>query len=242
MTEELATTPLPTLTAKEFFERIDAAQPAVAVFDCDGTLWGGDAGVGFMKWSMESGLLSREAGDWIDARYRAYLRGEVPELAICGEMVQIYRDLRESELRQAAHIFFESTIRPQIFPEMSELCHKLLEKGVTLWAVSSTNNWMIEDAMRDFDIPAERVLAARVRVVNGLVTDELMDVPTDEGKAVSLKRSGVPHPDAVFGNSIHDAAMLAIAKHPFVVNPTIALRELATVENWPVFQPRLANA
>ena len=242
LAQETATSPLSTLTAKQFFQRIDSAQPTVAVFDCDGTLWAGDAGVGFMKWTMDTGLLSREASNWLDAQYRAYLRGEVPELAICGEMVQIYRDLREAEVREAAHTFFESEIRPHIFPEMSELCDQLRKKNVTLWAVSSTNNWLIEDAVRDFGIPADRVLAATVRSVNGIVTDELIDVPTDEGKAASLTRRGIPNPDAVFGNSIHDAAMLAIAKHPFVVNPTVALSELAVVEGWPVFQPRLANA
>jgi phosphoserine phosphatase len=190
---------------------------------------------------MDSGLLSREACDWMDARYRAYLRGEVPELAICGEMVQIYRGLREAEMRQAADAFYARAIRPHIFPEMRELCHRLNEKGVTLWAVSSTNSWLIEAAMHDFNIPAERVLAVRVRVANGLVTEELLDVPTDEAKAVSLARNGVEHPDAVFGNSIHDAAMLAIARQPFVVNPTVALSELAAVEGWPVFQPRLSD-
>ncbi len=191
---------------------------------------------------MDSGLLSREACDWMDARYRAYLRGEVSELAICGEMVQIYRDLREAELRRATHTFFERTVRARIFPEMLELCHQLQTQGVTLWAVSSTNNWLIEDGVKDFGIPAERVLAARVRVTNGLITEELLDVPTDEGKAQSLARAGLEHPDAVFGNSIHDAAMLAIAKHPFAVNPSAALGARAVAEGWPVFQPKLAHA
>ncbi len=241
LAQELITHPIATLTEAEFFTQVESAQPVVAVFDCDGTLWGGDAGVGFMRWSMDSGLLSREAGDWIDARYRAYLRGEVSELAICGEMVQIYRDLRETELRQAVHTFFEKTIRPQIFPEMAELCDRLHKKGVTLWAVSSTNNWLIEDAARNFGIPAERVLATRVQVTNGLITEELLDVPTDEGKAASLVRSGVERPDAVFGNSIHDAAMLAIARCPFAVNPTSALSEFAAAQGWPVFQPRLQH-
>lgn len=242
MAQEIAARPSSTLTATQFFERVETAQPNVAVFDCDGTLWAGDAGVGYMKWTMETGLLSREASDWLDARYRAYLRGEVPELPICGEMVQVYRDLRESELRQSAQAFFDSIIRPQVFPEMQELCEKLHRRGVTLWAVSSTNNWLIEYAVRDFGIPAERVLATCVRFANGIATDELLDVPTDEGKAASLKRRGVANPDAVFGNSIHDAAMLAIAKHPFAVNPTIALSELAGAEGWPIFQPRRADA
>lgn len=237
MEQELTPRKILTLTSSEFFGLVEAAQPAVAVFDCDGTLWDGDAGVGFMRWSMETGLLSREACDWMDARYRAYLREEVSELAICGEMVQVYRGLRDAELRQAAHTFFESSIRPQIFPEMREMCCRLEGKGVTLWAVSSTNSWLIEDAARLFGIPAERVLAARVRVVDGLATEELLDVPTDEGKVASLTRCGVAHPDAVFGNSIHDAAMLATAAHPFAVNPTEALVELAAKKGWSIFQP-----
>jgi phosphoserine phosphatase len=242
LAQQLISPKISTLTSSEFFRLIDAAQPAVAVFDCDGTLWSGDAGVGFMQWSMESGLLSREACNWMDERYRAYLRGEVSELAICGEMVQIYRDLREAELRQAVHVFFDAMIRPNIFPEMSELCRILQERGATLWAVSSTNSWLIEDAMQHFGIPAERVVAARVRVANGLVTEELLEIPTDEGKAESLVRRGVAHPDAVFGNSIHDAAMLAIAKHPFVVNPTTQLTDFAAIQGWPIFQPGPVHA
>lgn len=241
MAQEVISKPITTLTTAEFLAQVEATEPKVAVFDCDGTLWGGDAGVGFMRWSMSSGLLSRDACDWIDARYRAYVRGEVAELAICGEMVQIYRDLREAELRQAVHTFYEAAIRPQIFPEMMQVCQQLLKKGTTLWAVSSTNNWLIEDAMRDFGIPPERVVAAAVRVVNGLITDEVLNVPTDEGKAESLVRLGVAHPDAVFGNSIHDAAMLAIARRPFAVNPTLALIEVAAARGWPVFQPKLPN-
>ncbi len=214
-----------------------ALRPSIAVFDCDGTLWTGDAGSAFMKWSMETGLLSRDACDWMDDRYRAYLRGDVSELAICGEMVQIYRDLRETELRAAARTFYDLHIAPRIFPVMKQLCADLKASGTTLWAVSSTNNWVIEASVEHFGIPAERVLAASVRVVEGLITAEIIDVPTDEGKAVALARSGVPKPAAVFGNSIHDAAMLAIAQHPFAVNPTPALLEAATAHGWAVFQP-----
>ncbi len=242
LAQQLITPKVSTLSSSEFFRRIDNLQAAVAVFDCDGTLWSGDAGVGFMQWSMESGLLSREACNWMDARYRAYLRGEVSELAICGEMVQIYRDLRDSELRQAVHTYFDEMMRPNIFPEMREACNRLQQRGTIVWAVSSTNSWLIEDAMQHFNIPAERVLAARVKVTNGLITEELLDIPTDEGKVQSLARVGITEPDAVFGNSIHDAAMLAIAKHPFVVNPTAELTEIAAVQGWPVFQPGPVHA
>lgn len=190
-----------------------------------------------MNWSIETGLVSREATDWIDARYRGYLRGEVSELAICGEMVQMYQRLRESELRRAAKTFFESRIERNIFPEMLELVDELRARGVTIWAVSSTNNWVIEEGVKRFGISPERVLAACVEVRDGVVTDLVRDVPTDAGKVTALIRVGVTVPDAVFGNSVHDAAMLAIARRAFPVNPTAALLERSAAAGWPVYFP-----
>lgn len=228
---------LQALTTEEFHAAIFALEPSVAVFDCDGTLWSGDAGTGFMNWSTETGLLSREAADWLDARYRGYLRGDVSEVDICGQMVQVYHGLRESEVRRAAAEFFASKIERNIFPEMRTLIAELQKKGVEIWAVSSTNGWVIEEAVRRFDIPANRVLAARVAIENGVITDRVIDVPTDEGKVAALKVKGITQPGAVFGNSVHDAAMLAIARRAFPVNPTAALEERSAAEGWAVYFP-----
>jgi len=236
----LQTPPVVRLTTPEFFASVLAPRPALAVFDCDGTLWGGDAGYGFMVWSLESGLVSRNASDWIDSRYRLYRTGEVSEAAMCGEMVQIYAGLREDELRKAAAEYFHSEIEANIFPEMRELVAQLRAGGTEIWAVSSTNNWLIEEGVREFGIPASRVMAAQVRVKDGLITSELIDVPTGEGKATSLARAGVASPDAVFGNSIHDVAMLATAKRAFPVNATPALLQIAGDKGWPVYYPESA--
>jgi phosphoserine phosphatase len=225
------------LTTSQFRRAVLDLEPKVAVFDCDGTLWSGDAGSGFMTWSIDTGLVSREAIEWIDCRYRSYLRGEVSELAICGEMVQLYQGLREDEMRRAARDFFAAKVDRHIFPEMRELVAELQARGTELWAVSSTNDWVIEEGLLRFAIPSERALSARVEIRNGIVSDTLIDVPTDEGKAASLARVGITSPDAVFGNSIHDAAMLAIARRAFPVNPSPALLERSSVEGWPVYYP-----
>jgi phosphoserine phosphatase len=225
------------LNTSEFHAAVHALSPKVAVFDCDGTLWSGDAGTGFMNWTLETGLVSREAADWIDGRYRGYLRGEVSEVAICGEMVQMYQRLHEDEMRRAAKAFFEAQVERNIFPEMLALMEELRSKGVDIWAVSSTNNWVIEEGVRRFGIPAERVLAACVEVKDGVATDVLRDVPTDEGKVAALARAGVMTPDAVFGNSVHDAAMLTIARRAFPVNPTPGLVERSAQKGWSVYYP-----
>ena len=228
-------------SAEEFARLVYAGKPKAAVFDCDGTLWGGDAGYGFMAWSLDKGLVSRSTNDWIDTRYRAYKAGTVSEVTICGDMVQMYAGLRDEELRAAAAEYVDEFVRGRIFAEMRALVEGLRQAGIELWAVSSTNRWVVAEGLRDFGIPKERILAADVRVADGIITSEIIDVPTDEAKATALKRVGLPNPDAVFGNSIHDLAMLEIARNPFPVNPSPALLDAAAKRGWGYFRPQEAE-
>ena len=108
--------------------------------------------------------------------------------------------------------YVEEFIHPHIFPEIASLLDRLAKAGVELWAVSSTNKWVISEGVRALGIPGPRH-RRRGAVPEGVITNNLVDVPTDEGKAASLKRVGLPNPDAVFGNSIHDLAMLEIARN-----------------------------
>jgi phosphoserine phosphatase len=149
----------------------------------------------------------------------------------------VYAGLREEELRAAAAEFFRGRIQANIFPELRRLIADLQAAGVDIWAVSSTNDWGIEEGVKRFNIPANRVLAARVEVIGGRVSDRILDVPTDEYKVAALVRVGITAPDCVFGNSVHDAAMLAIARRAFPVNPTPALVERSAAEGWPVYFP-----
>lgn len=224
-------------TADELIDKVLALNPKVAVFDCDGTLWDLDSGFGFMNWTLEQGIVSRSTSDWIDNRHRAYRAGDVTEMKICGEMVQIYAGLREAELRAAAARYIEEFVRPRVFQEMADLVAKLRERGVALWAVSSTNKWVIAEGVRPFGIAEDHILAAEVAVVDGVITGDLIDVPTGDGKAEALMRSGLANPDAVFGNSIHDLAMLEIAQNAFPINPSPALLEAAARRGWGYYRP-----
>ena len=229
------------LATSAFETSIHEVAPQVAVFDCDGTLWSGDAGSSFMLWTIETGLLSPEATAWLNERYRLYRAGQIDELAICGEMVQVYEGIAEATMRQAAADFFRTHIEPNIFPELARVVASLQSAGADIWAVSSTNDWVIEEGVKRFNLPANRVLAARVEIVDGRVTRNLLDVPTDQGKVTALACHGITRPDAVFGNSVHDAAMLAIARRAFPVNPTPALVERSATEGWSIFYPALVR-
>ena len=235
------------LTTPDFHARVHSLNPQIAVFDCDGTLWSGDAGSAFMHWSIDTKLISLDQIAWIKERYEGYKHGTVSEYDICGDMTTVYRGLAVDRLRTAAAQFFRDYIEPNIFPELAVLITELQHNGCDIWAVSSTNTWVIEEGISRFSIPASHVLAARAEIdPNGFITDKLIHVPTDEDKVEALRRVGITGdsaPDAVFGNSIHDAAMLSIARTQnniqgaFPVNPSTDLLNRAATEGWPVYYP-----
>jgi len=221
----------------QFVESVLALKPSIAVFDCDGTLWSGDAGADFFYWEIEHGLVSHEVGERARARYKEYEAGNIDEEQMCGDMVTMNHGLSQEALQLAAEEFFDEVVSHRIFPEMLELTNQLVNQGCEIWAVSSTNNWVVEVGASRFGIPQGRVLAASVHIEDGCASDRLIRVPTDELKAVVIREAIGKPMEAVFGNSVHDQAMLEMAKWPFCVNPNPDLEKIAQERGWTVYWP-----
>jgi phosphoserine phosphatase len=225
--------------AAEFIQSVLQLKPKLAVFDCDGTLWAGDAGEGFFDWELQRGIVSQEMVRWARARYAEYQAGKVSEDDMCSDMVTVNRGLPEAEVLRASVQYFDENMARQIFPEMKELVLRLHDLRCDVWAVSSTSDWGIQAGMRHFNIPPDRIIAAAAVVEHGTITDKVVRVPSGKGKPQAIHDVIGRIPDAVFGNSIWDADMLEIARHPFVINSTPQLQAIARERRWPVYQPDL---
>jgi phosphoserine phosphatase len=223
--------------AAEFIQSVLQLKPKLAVFDCDGTLWAGDAGEGFFEWELKRGIVSEEMVRWARSRYAEYQAGKVSEDDMCADMVTVNRGLTEAEVQRASVQYFDENMARQIFPEMKELVLRLHDLRCDVWAVSSTSDWGIQAGMRHFNIPAERIIAAAAVVEDGKIIDKMVRVPSGKGKPRAIREVIGKVPDAVFGNSVWDADMLEIAEYPFVINPTAQLQVIAKERRWPVYQP-----
>ncbi|MGA2376705.1 MAG: HAD-IB family phosphatase [Candidatus Sulfotelmatobacter sp.] len=222
----------------EFLDSTLRLELRVAAFDCDGTLWSGDAGERFFDWELREGeLIPRDLERPLRERYAAYKRGEVDETTMCGEMVTMHRGIPEVKMMDAATRFFDQFFVTQIFPEMRELVRRLQENGCEVWAVSSSNEWVIRAGMKHLGIPESRVLAAQVEVERGIVTDRLIRVPSGVGKPEALREVVKKEIDGAFGNSRWDRDMLAMAKHAFAVNPNSDLEAVAREQGWRIYFP-----
>lgn len=223
--------------AQSFVDSILQLAPKIAVFDCDGTLWSGDAGETFFRWELDEKILSKDVSDWAIPRYADYKAGNVPEEVMCGEMVTMHRGMIEADVQRAATRFFDLFMYEQIFTEMRDLVRRLQEQGSQVWAVSSTNEWVIRAGMRHFNIPRERILAASVEIQGNRITDRLIRIPSGDGKPKAIHDVIRKKPDAAFGNSRWDTEMLAISRHPFAVNPNPDLEETARARSWTIYRP-----
>jgi HAD superfamily phosphoserine phosphatase-like hydrolase len=223
--------------ARDFIQFVVQLEPKLVVFDCDGTLWSGDAGERFFDWELRQGLVSDEVARWARARYADYREGRVSEDDMCGEMVTLHRGLAVQEVQSAARRFFDESFAAQIFPELRVLIADLQNADCDVWAVSSTNEWVIRAAMKRCGIPENRVIAAAVETENGRITDRLIRVPTGLGKPKAIREVIHRTPDAAFGNSRWDVEMLKLATHPFAVNPNPDLEAEALDRHWQVYWP-----
>ena len=134
---------------------------------------------------------------------------------------------------------FAQNMRETIFPVMETLVKRLHDAGCEIWAVSSSNQWVVQVGAKHFGIPPERTLSAEVLIENGRATDRLVRVPSGPGKPRAIQEVVRRVPDAAFGNSKWDADMLAMAKIGFAVNPSAELQEAAQKNGWSVYFPEV---
>jgi phosphoserine phosphatase len=161
---------------------------------------------------------------------------------MCGEMVTMNHGVPIAALQRSADEFFTAVIEPLIFPDMKTLTLKLKDSGCELWAISSTNDWVVSAGVRQFGIPRERIIAACVHSNDGHATDRLIRVPSGEGKAIGIREVIGRMPDAAFGNSRWDQAMLELARVPYAINPNPDLAQVARERGWTTYQPMSAVA
>ena len=223
--------------SQKFVDCVLQLDPRVAAFDCDGTLWSSDAGGRFFDWEIKRGLVPAEVSRAMLARYAEYKAGKVSEEDMCGEMVTMHKGLTEASMMEAAREFMTSHFTGRAFPEMHELVRQLQAKGCEIWAVSSSNEWVIRAGLKPFGIAEDYILATKVELDEGVVTDRLVRIPSGPGKTQALREVGQKKIDAAFGNSRWDIEMLADSTHAFAVNPNPDLEAVARQRGWTVYFP-----
>lgn len=225
---------------EQLFSQPFAVQPAVAVFDADETLWRHDVGEGFLQWLQAQGELKIPPEEDAFARY----------LALCAEnttigyayCTQVMAGMQEKRLKELAQTFFQEHFAQNVYSAQKALIKRLEQAGVAVWLVSASNQWIVDAGAPALGIAPERVVGVRLKVVDGILTDEIIPPLTyRQGKVEAIQKYIGCQPVLVAGDSMTDYEMLCYASQLcLVINPKNQgeadqnIFSLAGKHQWPV--------
>lgn len=188
----------------------------VAVFDCDGTLFGqapyylaDEALYEFAKKNYEgkTDSLSVAKMKIVDQ----LLHGDNVGVDFVQNRVRFLSGLTADEIQSIGNAMFHEKYQNKMYPEMKSLIKNLENYGFEVWILSASPELLYQRfCAEQLGLPEDRILGVKSRVgEGGVVTDELVyPVSQDEGKADVVRTFIKTDPLFVGGNSRGDLEMM----------------------------------
>jgi phosphoserine phosphatase len=194
----------------------------VAVFDADGTLWQADAGDELFEYQKSRHLMpsAPAQGDELQAVYDAILKSGDTRLAY----ESVIKWNAGASLEEMESWVAQCWARPETkgrcvpIDVTQSLVRALHQRGFEVWVVSASNWWLVAHAVAPLGIPSERVIAGRLDVYDGRLTDKwLYPLPYRATKTKAIADIIGVWPKLVAGNSMGDYEMMLLAQELVLV-------------------------
>lgn len=187
----------------------------VAVFDCDGTLFGqaphylaDEALYSYAKTHYEGkkDKTSKEKMKIIDK----LLHGNNTGIDYVKERIAFLSGMTTEEVQRMGENCFHKKYQGKFYPQMRTLLADLRDYGFEIWVVSASPELLYQQFVHEaLGIPVDRILGVRSVVRNDTVTSQLVfPVPQDEGKAEVIQTFIKAKPLFAGGNSRGDMEMM----------------------------------
>ena len=188
----------------------------VAVFDCDGTVFG----------QVPYYLACEALYAYADEVYKGRTDQLAKEkLAILEKMVKDGNNVGKPYVENRVHFLagmtpeevemigyncYYKSYRGKMYPEMKELIANLKEYGFEVWIISASPEFLYQKFVaEELGLPVTQILGVKSVVANGRTTGEIIPpIPQDDGKAVTIETFIKAKPLIVGGNSRGDMDMI----------------------------------
>lgn len=188
----------------------------VAIFDCDGTLFGqvpyylaDEALFGFAQ-KTYGNRTDKEAKEKM-AIVDDMLHGkDNVGIAYVQKRVRFFAGLSPDEISTIGNDCYHEKFQGKFYPEMKEFLANLQEYGIEIWVLTASPEFLYQRFVHEqLGIPVDRIIGVKSAVRNGKTTDELvMPTPQDWGKAETIHTFIKARPIIVGGNSRGDMEMM----------------------------------
>ncbi|WP_202623050.1 HAD family phosphatase [Odoribacter sp. Z80] len=200
----------------------------VAVFDCDGTLFGqvpyylaDEALYEFAQknYAGKSDKRSKEKMAIVDK----LLHGNNVGVEYVQNRIQFLSGLTPEEIAEIGHVMFQEKYQNKMYPEMKQLLANLKDYDFEVWIVTASPEFLYEKfCAEQLGIPQERILGVKSLVTaDGVTTGQLVyPVPQDNGKAEVVNTFIKTKPLFAGGNSRGDMELMNTSVGlKLIVNP-----------------------
>ena len=216
---------------------------ALAIFDLDNTLLGGDSDHAWGEFACDLGIVDApQFRARNNAFYEDYKAGRLDIDAYVRHALAPLVG-REPEVVEAwRQQFLAERIRPMLLPAASALLDQHRQQGDHLLIITATNEYITRPIANLLGV--QDLLACQAEQHNGVYTGEPTGILSyGAGKVVRLQEwlEGQPHTLAgscFYSDSHNDLPLLELVDKPVAVDPDDTLRHSAIERGWPIISLR----
>lgn len=216
---------------------------ALAIFDLDNTLLGGDSDHAWGEFLCRKGYVnSDDYREKNDRFYQDYCRGELDVYAYQRFALTPLKGRQEQELARWHAEFMAEAIEPLWLPKAFELLDEHRQADDFLLIITATNRFVTAPIARRLGV--HDLIATEPEIRDGIYTGEIVGTPCYQtGKVTRLQEWMKQHGENMIGSffysdSHNDLPLLEMVRHPVAVDPDATLRHVAESRDWKIISLR----
>jgi HAD superfamily hydrolase (TIGR01490 family) len=216
---------------------------ALAIFDLDNTLLGGDSDHAWGQFLVDNGIVDAQAYQQAnDYFFQQYQQGGLDIHEFLAFSLKPLAQHSKQQLDQWHQQFMRETIAPIRLPKADALLQQHREQGDFLLIITATNLFVTAPSAASLGV--DHILATVPEFINGAYTGKVEGTPCfQQGKVERLQEwlanSGQSLAGSYFYSDSHnDLPLLEQVDHPIAVDADDILTQHANKHGWPTISLR----
>ncbi|NOQ82252.1 MAG: HAD-IB family hydrolase [Methylophaga sp.] len=216
---------------------------ALAIFDLDNTLLGGDSDYLWGEFLVENNIVDAKSYQQANQDfYDQYLAGTMDIFEFSAFQFKPLADNTLNDLIRWREQYLAKKIAPIMLPAARKLIAKHQQQGDTLLIITATNSFITAPIAKSLAIP--NLIATEAEMIEGAYTGKVAGTPSyQQGKVVRLeewlKEQGLTLEGSYFYSDSHnDLPLLNLVEHPVAVDADPKLHAIAKQQGWKIISLR----